>query len=107
MVWIRKMPLESIALDIVLTIAAFLVPSTSIFYRHILITAFWVVAPLQVSALYCAFSGGNPFDKNNGRNLPGRRKTAVVLNLIRAVGSFLWLFFIANAIDIQTGGYPY
>ncbi len=104
MVWLRKFPLENILLDAALLVAAFLLPNANRFLLEHLTAAFWVTAPFQVAALFCAFYGRN--SDGGGRKLPDWLSSIYVLNLILAVGSFLWLFFIAFAVEKQTGQFP-
>ena len=104
MSWIKKFPAENILLDVSLLIVAFLLPSANWLLSHHLTAAFWIAAPVQVLALFCAFYGRNA---GGGRQLPDWLSSIYVVNIIFAVGGFLWLFFVAFAVDKQTGGFPY
>ncbi|MFM9903860.1 MAG: hypothetical protein ACKVQJ_04730 [Pyrinomonadaceae bacterium] len=103
MVWLKKFPIENILLDVTLVVAAFLLPNANSFLSDHLNFAFWIAAPLQIAALFCAFCGGGT---GSGRKLPDWLLSAYVLNMILAVGSFIWLFLIAFAIQKQSGQFP-
>ena len=57
--WIKRFPAENILLDVSLLIVAFLLPSANWLLSQHLTAAFWIAAPMQVIALFCAFYGRN------------------------------------------------
>ena len=101
--WTKRFPAENILLDVSLLIVAFLLPSANWLLSRYLTAAFWIAAPLQVVALFCAFYGGAG---RGGRKLPDWLSSIYIVNIIFAVGGFLWLFFVAFAVEKQTGGFP-
>ena len=101
--WIKRFPAENILLDVSLLIVAFLLPSANWLLSQHLTAAFWIAAPMQVIALFCAFYGRN---SGRGRKLPDWLSSIYIVNTIFAVGGFLWLFFVAFAVEKQTGGFP-
>lgn len=103
--FIRKFPVENILLDACLLVIAFLVPNTNLLLSHNLVAAFWIAAPLQVLALFCAFFGRDSY--SGGRDLPAWLSSITILNMILAVGGFIWLYLAAFAVEHQTGGFPY
>jgi|CXWL01.1.fsa_nt_gi hypothetical protein len=105
MEWIKKFPFENILLDAALLVVAFALPSTNLLLSENLTAAFWLAAPFQVLALFCAFYGRDSYSP--GRNLPEWLSLAYILNTILAVGSFIWLYLVAFAVEKQTGGFPY
>ena len=104
MSWTKQFPAENILLDVSLVIVAFLLPSANWLLSQYLTAAFWIAAPVQVLALFCAFYGGN--GGRGGRKLPDWLSSIYIVNIIFAVGGFLWLFFVAFAVEKQTGGFP-
>jgi hypothetical protein len=108
MTWLKKFPFENILLDVVLTILAFLLPDAVGFLTENLSIAIWFVAPLQLLALVCAFQGrAAGLDELRESKIRDGLKGFYTLNLILALGGFLWFFLIAAAVETQTGGYPY
>ncbi len=103
--WLKRFPFENILLDISLVAVAFLLPDARDLVSQNLTTAFWLAAPFQVLALFCAYFGRD--GQSPGRRLPDWLSMAYMLNTILAVGSFLWLFLVAFAVEKQTGGFPY
>lgn len=102
--WLRSFPLENILLDAALLLTAFVLPNANLFLSEHLNIAFWFTAPLQVVAIFAAFYGQGR--ESGRRNLPDWLLSIYTLNLILAVGSFLWLFFVAFAVKKQTGQFP-
>lgn len=103
--WLKRFHFENILLDISLVAVAFLLPDARDLVSQNLTTAFWLAAPFQVLALFCAYFGRD--GQSPGRRLPDWLSMAYMLNTILAVGSFLWLFLVAFAVEKQTGGFPY
>lgn len=100
----RHFPLENILLDIGLLLVAFALPNTNGIINENLTTAFWIAAPVQVAALLCAFWNG---DESGERRLPGWLSGVHILTCILAVGSFVWLYLVAFAIEKQSDSFPY
>lgn len=105
MEWAKRFPFENILLDLSLLLVAFILPSANYLLSQNLTTAFWLAAPLQVLALFCTYYRRD--EDSGGRKLPDWLLSVYVLNTIFAVGSFIWLFLVAFAIEKQTGGFPY
>ncbi|MEQ1643294.1 MAG: hypothetical protein ABL959_07640 [Pyrinomonadaceae bacterium] len=101
---IRQFPLENILLDVGLLLVAFALPNTNSFVNKNLETAFWIAAPIQVGALLCAFWNR---DESGGRRLPNWLSSVYFLNCILAVGSFVWLYLVAFAVEVQANAFPY
>ena len=103
--WLKRLPYENILLDISLVVVAFALPSSTNLISGNLTAAFWIAAPFQVLALFCAFFGRD--GDGQGPRSPDWLSIAYVVNAIFAVGSFLWLFLVAFAVERQTGEFPY
>lgn len=101
---LRRLPVENILLDIALLLVAFALPDATAVIGENLVAAFWLTAPLQVLALFCAFWHR---DDGDGRVLPDWLSGLQVLNSILAVGSFVWLYLVALAVEQRTGAFPY
>jgi len=102
---IRKFPFENILLDAALLAAAFLLPDINPYVAGNLTLAFWLAAPVQVIALFCAFWNRDEFAK--GRPLPNWLSAAHILACVLAVGGFVWLYLVAFAVEKQAGVFPY
>jgi hypothetical protein len=105
---LRQFPFENILLDVVLTLLFFSLSSADGFFAGVLPYSLWILAPLQVVTLYFAFEGKSD---GVGELRPGRLRNLLgmlaSLNTILAVGGFLWLLYLAAAIDRLSGSYPY
>ncbi len=101
---VRHFPLENILLDVGLLLVAFALPNTNGIINDNLATAFWIAAPLQVVALLCAFWNR---DESGGHRLPDWLSGVHILTCILAVGSFVWLYLVAFAIEKQSSQFPY
>ncbi len=101
---VRHFPLQNILLDIGLLLVAFALPNTNSIINGNLATAFWIAAPVQVAALLCAFWHR---DESSGSRLPNWLSSVYVLNSILAVGSFVWLYLVAFAVEVQANAFPY
>lgn len=101
---IRHFPLQNILLDVGLLLVAFAIPNTNTIVNNNIAAALWIAAPIQVAALLCAFWNR---DESSGRRLPEWLSSVNVLNSILAVGSFVWLYLVAFAVEFQASGFPY